>query len=290
MHVTAILLTAKAEAERRIQSWFGNAQAAVSGPVRGFPTLRQVSGVLRLRMRRCGHCPRESWDARLFFLRRLRKEGLWPIETTSASYSEDDLFDVIELLYDTVSQGVQEEGYFHNFNGCGWHYRVFAAQPAKTDFRAEVNDLLQDYKHGFELTEGGEVVELPDPNLHQLLRAPLPTGSQRYTDEIEEASLILRRRHSTIAERRNAVRMLVDILESLRPKLKGVITNKDEDDLFNIANNFGIRHKNEKQRTNYDPLWLSWMFYYYLATIHFVTRWIEKAEEQGAVPTAPKKR
>jgi len=70
--------------------------------------------------------------------------------------------------------------------------------------------------------------------------------------------------------------MLADILESLRPKLKLVLTHKDEDDLFNIANNFGIRHKNERQKTDYDPLWLSWMFYYYLATIHFVTRRLEK--------------
>jgi hypothetical protein len=71
--------------------------------------------------------------------------------------------------------------------------------------------------------------------------------------------------------------MLVDILESLRPKLKNVISTKDEDDLFNIANNFGIRHKNERQKIDYDPLWLSWMFYYYLATIHFVTRRLERA-------------
>jgi hypothetical protein len=223
----------------------------------------------------------KAGDPSLFFLRRLRKKGLWPIEDALPQYSEDDLFDVIELLYDTVSQGVEEHGYFHNFNGCGWHYTVFRSRVAKEEFRKEVNDLLQDYKHGFELTEDGELLELPDPNVHQLLTAPLPTGAQKHADEIAEASLILRRRHSTIAERRNAVRMLVDILESLRPRLKQVITSKDEDDLFNIANNFGIRHKNERQKIEYDPLWLSWMFYHYLATIHFVTRRLEQNDKEA---------
>ena len=36
---------------------------------------------------------------------------------------------------------------------------------------------------------------------------------------------------------------------------------------------------NEKQQTGYDPaIWLSWMFYFYLSTIHAVVRMIEKAK------------
>jgi hypothetical protein len=50
-------------------------------------------------------------------------------------------------------------------------------------------------------------------------------------------------------------------------------------DLFNIANNFGIRHYNEKQKTNYDQeVWLDWIFYYYLATINTIIRLIKKRE------------
>jgi hypothetical protein len=55
--------------------------------------------------------------------------------------------------------------------------------------------------------------------------------------------------------------------------LKNVITKNDEGDLFNIANNFAIRHDNEEQKTSYDrALWLSWMFYFYLATLHYAAR------------------
>ena len=46
---------------------------------------------------------------------------------------------------------------------------------------------------------------------------------------------------------------------------------------FEIANNFGIRHHKVGQRTDYDkPIWYSWLFYYYLATIHAAVRLIDK--------------
>jgi len=49
--------------------------------------------------------------------------------------------------------------------------------------------------------------------------------------------------------------------------------------LFNIANNFSIRHANEKQKNSYDKnIWYSWMFYFYIATIHALLRIKERAE------------
>ena len=63
--------------------------------------------------------------------------------------------------------------------------------------------------------------------------------------------------------------------------MQGAVTDKDENDLFNIANNFGIRHHNDKQKTGYDAaLWLSWMFYFYLATIHVVVRKLKPPEDR----------
>ena len=71
--------------------------------------------------------------------------------------------------------------------------------------------------------------------------------------------------------------MLADILEELRPRLKHVLSRQDEGDLFNIANNFEIRHRNEKQKNQYDKsLWLSWMFYFYLATLHLGIRRLDR--------------
>jgi hypothetical protein len=59
-----------------------------------------------------------------------------------------------------------------------------------------------------------------------------------------------RRCGSTASDRRDAIRDLADILEFLRPQTKAVLTQQDESDLFNIANNFGIRHHPQiKRRT-----------------------------------------
>lgn len=83
-------------------------------------------------------------------------------------------------------------------------------------------------------------------------------------------------------ERRIAVRELADILEHLKPTALSLLDKRDESDLFNIANNFGIRHANNKQRINYDPgIWLSWMFHFYLATIHACVRLEEKRRPGG---------
>jgi hypothetical protein len=42
---------------------------------------------------------------------------------------------------------------------------------------------------------------------------------------------------------------------------------------FELANRFGIRHNDDKQKTDYDPaLWLEWMFFYYLNTIALVSK------------------
>ena len=61
-----------------------------------------------------------------------------------------------------------------------------------------------------------------------------------------------------------------------------MLTSKDESDLFNLANNFGIRHHKPDQKTDYDkPIWYSWMFYYYLSTIHACMRLIEKSEAKA---------
>jgi hypothetical protein len=117
-----------------------------------------------------------------------------------------------------------------------------------------MNRLLGSYKPPHELLQNGEVASKADPGLENLFKTDLP--------------------------RTDALRDLADVLEFLRPQLKSVLKSQDEADLFNIANNFGIRHHNEKQKTDYDEaIWLSWIFYYYLATIHAAVRLIEKNEQ-----------
>ena len=211
------------------------------------------------------------------FLRALRKIDVWPIDERYQKYSEEDLFDVIEFLYDYVSSPV--DGYHHSYGDCGWHYEEFDRQEGRDEYRSAMNEQLRDYRQGYELTDKGEIRALPPPGMAQLFEAQVPTGDEN-KKRVEAAIEKFRGRNSSIDDRRHAVRDLADVLEFLRPKVKCILTKKDERDMFELANRFGIRHHNERQQTQYDPaIWLSWVFYYYLASIHALTRLLEKRDQ-----------
>ena len=208
-------------------------------------------------------------DIETFVLRKLRKKNMYPIN--SEGYSEDDIFDWIELMYDLISK--PKDGQYHAWNDCGWHYQNYDKPAGQAEFREEINGILADYGSGYELSPFGEVRRLPEAGLDKLLAAPLPVVIKTSDhDRVLAAIELFRQRNTTNHDRRNAVRMLADVLEPLRNQLSKVITEKDEKDLFLIANAFGIRHNRDDQKTQYDPVWLSWMFYHSLTTIHVVTR------------------
>lgn len=216
-------------------------------------------------------------DVEVYVLRRTRKPNLWPLQLRIAGYSEDDLFDMIEFLFDHVSQGV--DGFLHTYNGCGMHYNSFDRELARREYRISVNELLADYGSGFALSSAGEIENLPEAGFANLIVAGLPSADPKNVDDRVKAAVAkYHRRASTLEDRRDAVRGLADVLEYLRPRLKSVLRSEDERDLFNIANNFAIRHHNERQRSDYDPnIWTSWMFYFYLATIHAAQRMVQRA-------------
>lgn len=206
----------------------------------------------------------------------MRKENLAPIRQKIAGYTEEDLFDVIEFLFDHVSKPV--ERHYHDYSNCGWHCSTFDRAAGRTEFREKINELLEPFENGYELSEAGEVLALAQPGLAPLHQAPLPTtDADNVGARVEVAQTKFRRHRSTLTDRRDAIRDLADVLEFLRPQLDRVLTNKDDAALFTIANNFAIRHHNDKQQGTYDKaIWYSWIFYFYLATIHAAVRLIEK--------------
>jgi len=188
-------------------------------------------------------------DVELHFFKKLRKPDLWPIYDKYKDYVEDDVFDVIELLYDLISKPLA--GNYHSWNDCGWHYDTFDKEVGRKEFRDEINEFLKDYQDGWELSESGEILSKGDEGLNNLYKANLPEfDSDNVNDKVKNAILKFRRHKSSINERKEAVRELADVLEFLRPQVKQELLTKDESDLFNIANNFGIRHHNQIQKKN----------------------------------------
>ncbi len=214
-------------------------------------------------------------DTEMYIFRKLRKSGLWPIEEKIEDYSEDDLFDIIELLFDLISKPLQ--GIYHDYGGCGWHYSTFDKKTGQLEFLNQINPQLNDYAEGYELSPDGEILLKGGPGLHELLATEIPVHDPKNVDEkVKYAVQKFRLHRASVEEKKEAVRVLADVLEFLRPEIKKLALTKDEGDLFNIANNFGIRHHNTSQKTEYDQdAYLEWIFYSYLSTIHLVIRIIQ---------------
>ncbi|WP_199315330.1 hypothetical protein [Aerosakkonema funiforme] len=229
-------------------------------------------------------------DIEVQMFRLIRKPDLWPIQNKCEAYSEDDLFDVIEFIYEHISKPIN--GRYHRFNDCGMHYNTFDKNTGQQEFREQVNQILCDYKEGYELSENGEILELPENGLENLFVENLPIYDHDNVEQrVESAIKKFRSYRSSLDEKHDAIRDLADVLEFLRPKIKELAEkyNPDEQYLYkftqntyDIANNCGIRHHNNKQKQDYDKdIWYNWIFYYYLATIHVFVRLIKKAESQS---------
>lgn len=185
-------------------------------------------------------------DVELEMLLSIRKKNLWPLSQYAQSYTEDDFLDVIEFLYQHVSKPI--DGTMHSYGGCGMHWETFNKKDGQAVFIEKINTVLAHYKNKYELDACGQVLSKPEKGFEQIFKADVPSDDHNIVDRINAATTQFRRHGSTIDDRRQAVRDLADVLEYLKPKVKQLLSNKDEQDLFNIANNFGVRHHNDKQK------------------------------------------
>ena len=108
-----------------------------------------------------------------------------------------------------------------------------------------------------------------DAPIVQLHNAPIPEHSDPVVAErLRLAEERFFRLGATDDDRRDALVHLAAALEHLRERLANVLLdNRDDDALFNIANNFSIRHENARQRREYSTAWLVWIFHVYWATV-----------------------
>lgn len=196
--------------------------------------------------------------------------------------TEDHIFDTIEFLFDRASKPGELVGMTDN----GWNYYDYDGYDDKTgqdEFREKTNAILAEYKTGFELTQAGIILAKGAYGLQYILDADIiPYDETNVDSKVRNAIVKWRNRHLTIEEKKEAIRELADVFEWLKKtkNLGSVLNNRDESMLFEIANNFGIRHHNPDQKTNYDrAIWYSWIFHFYLATYHAAIRLLIKQEK-----------
>jgi hypothetical protein len=200
--------------------------------------------------------------------------------------TEDHVFDAIEFLYDHISKPGE---WVDKTSETGWNYYDYDSyddEAGRTEFREKANQFLSDYKNGYELTEQGIVLALGTDGLQRILSADIvPYDEENVDRKVRNAVTKWRNRHLALPEKREAIRELADVFEWLK-KTKGLVTvldGKDESALFDLANNFAIRHHNPNQKANYDPvIWYPWMFHFYLATYHAAIRMLIRKEKGKA--------
>lgn len=205
--------------------------------------------------------------------------GLWPLQRSRLQWDNDIFFDLVEVLHDLVARPRSRS--FHNYSGCGWHYSEFAIEPARRLYRWEINRLLERSTLAFRLAEGGEdvgrLVAVTDDARAELVSAVVERGDAS-GDRVRHALALFRARGAGDLDKRSAIVTLAGVLEERRDLLKEQLTRKDEGALFQIANEFALRHQGSSQRADYDVAFLDWVFWWYLATIELSDRLIERTD------------
>jgi hypothetical protein len=164
----------------------------------------------------------------------IRKKNLWPIWERYGFYSEDDLFDIIEFLYEHISKPLEYES--HGWDNRCVHWKKFDKSIGQKEFRVKINEIFDLYVNPFSLSAKGEILQKPEKGFEKIFEAAVPSDNENIQSRVESATTKFRRHGASIDDRRQAVRDLADVLECLRPQLKKLLTEKDEADLFSIIN------------------------------------------------------
>lgn len=207
----------------------------------------------------------------------------WSLELVT----KNNIFDLLEYLYNNVTK---PGPLVYMTDETGWSYQnydYFSKSDGQYEFRQDVNKIILNFEDGFELNKDGEIIFLGDEGINLLFNANLPEFDLENIDKkVKNAISKWRNRNLDLSQRKEAIKDLADIFEWLKKskKLSNVLNKKDESAIFEIANNFSIRHHNPEQIQNYDKsIWYSWIFHFYLATYHAVIRLIKQHEKEIAV-------
>ncbi|MDQ1492292.1 MAG: hypothetical protein QOD57_3207 [Actinomycetota bacterium] len=219
----------------------------------------------------CVDDPGEAGDPSTVLDAELGVGGLWPLDESAPGWDRDLFYDLIEVFHDLVAR--PQTRWLHDFSDCGWHYGDFALEPARILYRWRVNRLMARHQIPYRLAEAGDdegrLVATTDDGRADLVDRALAgdTGGR-----VAHAIALYRARTATDHDKRSAIVVLASLLEERRALLKARLFSKDEGALFQIANEFALRHRNEAQKSDYDPAFLDWVFWWYLATVELGDR------------------
>lgn len=203
----------------------------------------------------------------------IRVDVRWPLDDSALSIPDDVLYSVIEYLHDQA-QRPRTRGY-HSFGDCGWHYGDYNKESGGVVYRWRVNELLERYgvalRLGSKGSDKGRLLRHSDLQLDELAEELTEALDISDAGKLASAIRLYRTRTSTEHDRRAAIAQLAGILEKRRLHFKASEFAKgDESALFNIFNNFAIRHDNARQQGKYGEEYLDWIFWTTLAAVQLL--------------------
>lgn len=213
--------------------------------------------------------------------KRLGIPGLWPL--APAEWNDETFFGLIEVYHDLVSR--PRVRHYHDYSQCGWHYSHYATATGQEVYRWRVNDLLLAADTGYLLASSGEdtgrLTRTFDDGRSWLLTDSVEHSQPDIAARVGHAVALFRGRAATVEDKRSATITLAGILEERRQLIKTELASRDEGALFQIANQFAIRHRNEQQLGDYDPAFIDWVFWWYLATVELTNRIISRQTDES---------
>lgn len=187
-------------------------------------------------------------------------------------------FDFIELIYPlaaTVNLNIKTGKL--NFN----------KREGQKLFRDAINPDLALFETPLQLLSNGQIVEISNRPVLELINESLElVDTEGLPDHtvapIQNAVGNYVKRGASTKEKKEAVRDLADSLESLRASVKKNLLTADEKELFQIANNFAIRHNTSKQKSDYnEEIWYDWMFHVNLAALLTVIKILKVQSDEA---------
>lgn len=220
-------------------------------------------------------------DPSMVLAERLGVPDLWPLDTSRERWTPDtnpDLFyDLVEALHDLVARPRSRS---HHSYWRHWHYSDFSTSSGQTLYRWRLNRMFTVAGVDLRLADTGEdigrLVRVTNDGRQTLFERVLSVAAN--SGARQHAVALFRGRTADREAKRSAVVALARLLEERRELLKSRLLRKDEGALFQIANEFDLRHNKADQRGEYDEAYLDWIFWWYLATIDLVDQLLARQD------------
>jgi hypothetical protein len=220
--------------------------------------------------------PPEHWLDREVTAR-LGIPGLWSPQLSPGEWDGDVFLGLVEVVHDLVARPQGRRRHRHRgLPDCGWQFSDFNTHVGQRVYRWQVDRLLARHQVALRFAADGDdlgrLVRGTDVGREDLMERALGSPERADRDAVRHAVALFRAQAATRDDKRSAVVALARVLEDRRKLLKAELLSKDEGALFQIANDFDIRHRRPGQRPDYDDVYLDWVFWWYLATVELTDR------------------